>query len=307
MRPSARRLIKLGMPAVGLALFVLILFRMDWTVVGRILDHAELPLAAASVAVLIGVLVAKGLRHYCILRCQQVDISVRSAMIAYFQSSFWGFMSPGRLGDFSRILYLRDYAVSNRQSLVNTLLDKLLDLTCLMLLIPLLLLPTQLPGKMEITAVALLGLAGVVLTLSVARMLPERRLGTVALSIRNLLLEMAAVRRKVLLLGLAVAIWLVYFGGMYLFAASIGIDEGFSFVSFSVAASNVVAILPVSVAGIGTRDILLVTLFRLRELPLELAVVFSGYFLLLYVVNIAFCSLFLVLGPVSGRSRQPRS
>ena len=81
----------------------------------------------------------------------------------------------------------------------------------------------------------------------------------------------------------------MYFTLMYLLSQLLEINISFLAVVACVSISLAVSLLPISIAGLGTRDITLVALFSTLGLSSEAAIAFSTLLLLLYFVNSLIC------------------
>ena len=68
----------------------------------------------------------------------------------------------------------------------------------------------------------------------------------------------------------------------YLLAIGLNIPVSFFYLASCVSISNIISLLPVSVSGIGTRDVLLIALFSQVGLSAESAVGFSFMFLVFF-------------------------
>ena len=79
--------------------------------------------------------------------------------------------------------------------------------------------------------------------------------------------------------------WVLYFLTMYLLALSIDINISFLYLATCVSIAAVITLIPISIAGIGTRDVTLIILFSYLGLSKELAVSFSIMILFMYAVN----------------------
>ncbi len=77
--------------------------------------------------------------------------------------------------------------------------------------------------------------------------------------------------------------WLLYFCSRYVVARAMGLNLSFLDIAIVSVLSAVVSILPISVAGIGTREATIIFVFSLFGINKEAAVLFS---LLIFTINI---------------------
>ena len=79
--------------------------------------------------------------------------------------------------------------------------------------------------------------------------------------------------------------WVIYFFQAYLLFSATGLTYSFVFLSCVIATAGLIALLPISIAGIGTRDLVLVGLFSLSGKSPEAAIVLSACLLLIFLAN----------------------
>jgi len=79
--------------------------------------------------------------------------------------------------------------------------------------------------------------------------------------------------------------WLIYFFQAYLLFSATGLTYSFVFLSCVIATAGLIALLPISIAGIGTRDLALVGLFSLSGKSPETGIVLSACLLLIFLAN----------------------
>ncbi len=80
-------------------------------------------------------------------------------------------------------------------------------------------------------------------------------------------------------IGIGIISWIPPFLYGYLLALSIGIDTGVLFFVLVIPVLSLLDLLPISISGIGTRDVALIFLFGLKGISPEQAVAFSLLYL----------------------------
>ena len=87
-------------------------------------------------------------------------------------------------------------------------------------------------------------------------------------------------------LAITFASYFFFFGSCYFLSLSIGIPLPYYKIAFYIACANILSFLPISFAGIGTREASLVYLFSIENLPGESALAFSTLvFLFTYILT----------------------
>ncbi len=108
---------------------------------------------------------------------------------------------------------------------------------------------------------------------------------------------------------LSVLAYFILFSQAFLIAKSLAIPIDFLNVTLCMAIANVVALIPISVTGIGTRELALISLFSILNLSKESAVALSVLFLFLSNISSGFIGfLCWMIKPISlAKAKEPAS
>ena len=118
----------------GFIIFVVILLKVDRAMVlGLILDIDVLYLIL-SIILFGPQILFKAWRLQLLVRSQGVSYSIRDSFIIYAASMFVGVITPGKVGEFTRVFYLQSNGRSLKKSFACVLLDRFFDLGFLFLL-----------------------------------------------------------------------------------------------------------------------------------------------------------------------------
>jgi uncharacterized protein (TIRG00374 family) len=255
---------------VGVLLLVILLTRLDIDQAYQTVCKADPYLIAISIVALIPLIFVKTIRWRGILRSQGVRFRFWPAFLAYFGSLFIGSLTPGRLGEFVKVVHVhRDCGVSPARAFSSVLGDRLFDFYALLTVGASALLVFTFKG-VEILKLAV---AALVLTLPLVLFVNNTTfdrfrqlglkmggLGRKLFAQGSWLLEMRQGLRQltwvwgilaILLTGLA---YVLFFGQCYLLAVALELPVDYVHVSHAVALGSLAALLPISVAGLGTRE-----------------------------------------------------
>lgn len=282
MSSSSLATLRRLLPLAGLTLFAVILARMDTSAILRALAGVDPALFACGMLIVVAFQLCKAARHALILRCQGIDLPFWPAFLIYMKSTFWGLVSPGRLGEFSKVGYLKSHAATTSASAASVVVDRLFDVLAALTFLTASGMALGQPEGLTLALASLAFGAALVGGVGLLGVLAARRASPSPVA--AFLGHIAQIRRKLPLMGLSLAIWSLYYFGMYVLARSLGLAADPVFMTLCVSASNLVSIIPVSVAGIGTRDALLLALFARQGLPAEAAIAYSSFFLAAFVV-----------------------
>ncbi|WP_173083997.1 lysylphosphatidylglycerol synthase transmembrane domain-containing protein [Fundidesulfovibrio magnetotacticus] len=279
----------------------LVVSRQDLRAIGSMLMHLDAAMLLLGLLLTLAMIGVRVARYHLLLRCQGLEIALGASVSIFFKSSFWGLVSPARMGEVIRVTYLKGHGVSFLQGINSVLMDRLLDLAALAvvtLLSTVFLATEDDHGLITLTvASCLLGLGGWGL-LELGRPWLKKFLGgrsIMGVSAGLLLDNLFNTRHKLALLAMSVGQWLVFLLGMLAMTSGLNLKVSISMTCFATMTSQLVGMLPVSVAGIGTRDVWLEMLFAQQGLPTEWAVLFSSLILVNYLFYFAVSALWLFL------------
>lgn len=255
---------------IGVALFGWLLTRFN---VSQIVDTAFgasiLPVFLTTILV-IPLIVFKAFRWKAYLKTQSIFINLWRASLAYFSSMFLGFLTPGRIGEFSRVFYLKNrYVISTGRALSSVLVDRFFDLYAI-LFVGVFGLIFYSHDLYQYLTLVLFGLASFVLLMIFgSKSLFDRfakiglRLGVLGRRLfaegswfHELSMGIRQLNLRVLLLSLAVTTvaYALYFFQCYLLAIALQLEVGFFPIMFAVSLGGLVTLLPISISGLGTRE-----------------------------------------------------
>jgi len=287
---------------IGLAILVFILSRLDLQATVATLAHVQwgyLLIALAANLVLFGL---KSWRWQTLLRMQGIVYPRTDAFLAFVSGLFLGLVTPGRVGELSKALYLKqDLGLPASEGLANVLMDRLFDLYTILILGTVGLIWFQLLPAWALALIAA-GTLGAMLMpaallserlaswgLRVASQLPF--LGRRGPRLRTWVDGFQQGLRPLLKPGLGTPLILTlvayafFFSQAQLLALALGLQIPFAYLAVCLSIAGVVTLLPISFSGLGTRDAILIALFAPLGLAPEQAVAYSTLFFLTFYVG----------------------
>lgn len=300
----ARWLVRL----IGVGIFVLLLSRLELAQLQHILQQTDGPAVALAVALVIPFFALKSWRWQLLLERAGIRISVWQSLWLYFVGLFAGYATPGQVGEAVKAMYLARAGHAVGPALATIALDRILDMLLLVALaVPGVLLVGESLGLDRSLTLAALGLALGVLTVGVwlitspKRLEPFLRLLTsIPMAPKKLTalltvpeaagsLSYAAVAHSWSLWALTLAAYVVHYVRFYVLLLALHIGSPPPVLAFvaTLALVSVVALIPVTIMGVGTRDGVLVLAAGGLGLTNEEAVGFSLLILVTYLANLA--------------------
>jgi uncharacterized protein (TIRG00374 family) len=276
---------------IGLAIMAYIAYQLDWDRLGDLLKRTHWSLLGAAVALNLPVLWLKSLRWRWLVRMQGVNLSMKDAFLYYLASLYIGFITPGRLGEFTKLAYLKtDHGMGAGLALSNVLADRACDLYLVLALAmagagwsglwP----AAREPARWGLLLLLIAPLAFIML--DKFRPLPEA-LGRLATKRKSLAFisggmdDFTAGIRSLMKLNIWPAGFLTLTGyGLFFFqcsllAWSVGLPLTYFDIAPIMSITNLASYIPVSISGLGTREAALCMMLGSPAIELETIMAFS--------------------------------
>jgi uncharacterized protein (TIRG00374 family) len=307
---------------LGPALLVLFLANANLAELWRTLRGALLWPIALSLLLMPPFVLIKALRWNRIMQEMGIGLDYRTAAGLYTVGLFYGATTPGQAGDLLKALYVRDRGHPLAPATLSVVLDRLFDLLIMAVLatVGVFALGALLPSReLQGAVVVLMGLGLAALTVFLVARGPREWVLTVALprvaprlkttldrwnsELRTLTLRPSLVAELMLLsLGSAfftfLRLWLLFLA-LGLTAVPLYVVIGAS------ALIAVLQVLPISIAGVGVRDAVLIAILLPYGYRAEDALTLSALFLLINLEHIVVGFLFTFWYPLGRRAEAP--
>ena len=278
---------------LGIVVLLIILAKIDVNKLLQILVNVNLIFLVTAIILNIPQLFLKSLRWNRLLLIQGINYSKITSFLTYMSSLYIGFVTPGRLGEFIKAVYLKsDKGISLSKGMSSVLVDRLFDLYLLIILGLIGIWKFDILGKLSNTSLFLL----IIFVLFPLIILNKQLMGKlIGLIYKFVIKKKAQLRDKIeerfedfynginQLINLELIFsalltclsYLVFFIQCYLIAIAMGISINFITITLFMVISNLISFIPISISGLGTRDATLIYLFSLINLTPELAVSYA--------------------------------
>ena len=290
--------------AIGPVLLFVIWTRIDLDATLVALSGIPLGVAAVAVGLLVPQVVLRSVRWRRLASDQGIHMGFAEAASAYAVAIALGSVTPGRIGELSKVEHLRRKAGSVSRALVSVVLDRAFDLAALAALGAVGL--ARIGGIQRTTLAAgiIAGLGSAAVAIPILRRThsdsscdqssePDRSLrGRLLGGLRLMVSESATVTVRTYLVsgGITAAVWALHFWALFLVAQALGIQLPILDIAGVLALAALAAAMPVSILGVGTRDGALVVLMSWYGVAAERAVALSFAILALLLVNAVLCA-----------------
>lgn len=291
--------------SVGIILFAFLVYRTDWDHLPHILRNTNWWLLLVICILHYALLWIKSARWRHLLTLQGVTVKSRDAFLYVLASTFVGTITPGRLGEFTKAIYLkRNNELNIGYGFASVLVDRLSDILLLAIMAAfgmILIAPWQ--GAESLGYLVLVGIFGGMLPLlhsrslgwlrnkassQADRLLPamfKHALGQFRQGLQDLL-----VSRTLMTLPYTVAAMTIWFFQVWLLAFAMHLPFSALQILGAVSIASFAAFIPISVGGLGSRDAVLLLLLSTAAVPDSSILSYSlGLFLVFYVIAGIMC------------------
>lgn len=123
--------LKKYLPVIGILLFLYILIRLDISSILVAVSKANLLYLLIALFLVLIFFIFQTLKWHVIARKQKIKVPFWDSFKIDIISNYYGFITPSKIGTVSRAGYLKKYAGGLGKGISNFVLDKILDLTSL--------------------------------------------------------------------------------------------------------------------------------------------------------------------------------
>ncbi len=268
------------LPLIGVVIFVYLLMKLNIIKILREVSNASqayLLIAFVFVFVFLSFDTAK---WYLIARKQKIDIPFKDAFKINLITSFYGLITPAKLGTLMRIDYLRKYTKSIGKGMGNIVIDKVLDLSSLFLLA----IGLGFVFRQKLNTFFLYYLLGLFIIMILSFLVfydKERSRRVLRIFYRKVIPKKMKRKAKVtfdsfyedmpkkrVLFGVFIinlTTWIMNYWVVYLVGLSLGIRLNFVYFLAILPLSTLVSQIPITINGLGTRELTMMGLFGLFE------------------------------------------
>lgn len=269
--------IKKFLPIIGILIFLYILVKLDIRKIFEEITHAKINFLLIAVLFIFVSFITETLKWFSIARVQKTNIFFFQALKINIVSFFYGFITPSKVGGIMRAKYLKEYNNNVGKGVGNFVLDKVLDICSLVFLAILssFIFKNILPINFFYYSITLLVMmilflfiffdikkSRFLLRFFYRKFLPERWKERAKKEFYSFYEDMPKKRYFFLFFILNILNWIVLYSVSFFIGKSVGINLHFSYFLAILPIATLVAQIPITIAGIGTREATLITLFE---------------------------------------------
>ncbi|MCX6746824.1 MAG: lysylphosphatidylglycerol synthase transmembrane domain-containing protein [Candidatus Pacearchaeota archaeon] len=307
--------IKKYLPIIGLVIFAYLLIKLD--VLKIIKEIANVNVFFLLVAVFFSIIsiLAETMKWFVVARYQKIKVPFFEAVGINLIGGFYGFITPSKVGNIIRAEYLKKYSNDKRgKGISNFVLDKILDVCSLVLLV---IVFSFVSLKFLSANYLYFSILGLVFLLACLFIFMDRERSKRILKIFHRLVskklkekarrgfysfyeDMPKKRYLFLFFFVYLLNWVVAYSVMFFIGLSIQINNvSFFYFLALLPIATLVAQIPITISGLGTRELTTISLFGL--LGVQATKVFSMSIIGLVIGNIIPAVIGFFLSLINGK------
>ena len=285
---------------VGFFLLIFVIYRLDLEAFFLALKKINYSLLILAMLLTLPIILCKAWRWNYLKKNQGINYKLSGSFLMYGVSMAIGLLTPGRIGEVSKIAYLKNDGCSTGQSLVSVVMDRLLDLLFLMFFgyLGIIFFFGFFEKITLIYSIIIFSIIGLVFIIKkrlyyklikkiFSIIIPQKYQKLWRIHFRDFFNGIKSYSKKNYFYCFLITLfsWLIYYLQIYLFAKSIWLIKiPFIYLAIAVTVSGFITLLPVSFLGIGTRETTLILLLSPLAINPERIILLSELILLDFLV-----------------------
>lgn len=284
---------------IGLFLLIFVVYQLNLETFFLVLKKINYPLLILGILLTPFVLLAKAWRWNYLKKNQGINYRLIDSTLMYSVGTAIGLLTPGRIGEVSKITYLKNDGYSTGKSLVSVVIDRLLDLFFLIFFGYLgIIFFFGFFGKTTfIYSLIILSIIGLIFIIRkrlyyklikkiFSIIIPQKYQELWQMHFQDFLNGVKTYNKKNYFYFFLITLiaWLIYYSQIYIFAKSIWLEVSFFYLAMTVTVSGFITLLPISFLGIGTREATLVLLLTPLAINSEMIILLSELILLDFLI-----------------------
>jgi len=289
--------VKKFLPIIGIIILLYLLLTIN---IGKIINvflSINIWYTFLSLFAIVPVLLLVNYEWQLILRKHKIRVdyiySLKNILIGYF----YGFITPGGLGGYTRAIYLKDESGEPLEKcFVNLLIFSTIDYLTLLFLAIMggFLLSSIFPNLFPLFLfifVVVFSLLIFFMRKDMGKLFFKKLLHSKLFTsyknkwhvhINNLYKDIPSIKDLVFPILISLLGWILLFSELYLISTLFSVDIPYHYFILIIAISNVIALFPITVHGLGTREAAIIGLFSIFNVPQENALGFSFFWFITF-------------------------
>ncbi|MFH1439366.1 MAG: lysylphosphatidylglycerol synthase transmembrane domain-containing protein [Candidatus Woesearchaeota archaeon] len=283
---------------IGLIIFIIIFLNIDYKKFISILSTININYLLTGFALIILLIIIKSYRWLLIIKSLKLkNISFFKCFYLYNIGIYFGNLTPGKLGELLKAMYINNKENSIIKSFISTIIDRLYDLFTLIIIgyISLFFISKFFKEYVNFLTIIIIMSIIIVVILTflwkkilrfIYRFIIPKKIKNKSKDIyMELICSIKSIKPidYINQFALTFISWIIYFTLIYFIALSINVDISYYYLAASISITSLITLIPISFNGLGTRDATLLILFSQIGISKETTIAFS---LLIFIINL---------------------
>ncbi len=284
------------LPVIGIVIFLAILYTIDFQKIIDIFSRLNPLYSFLSFFIIIPLMFLANIEWQLLLKKQKINVSFWYSIKNFFIGYFYGFVTPGAIGAYTRSIYLSEESGAPLPKCVsNIIIFNTMEFIAMLLVgaVGAILLSSIFPYLFYIIIVLIIIVISLFLfffkdkrsKVLFTKIVRSRIFATfkdkIEGSIESFHEDLPKFKDVLLPFGISIFGWFIKYTMVFFIAKLFFIEIPFIYFIMIMAVSDVIASTPISIYGIGTREVSLITMFKIWNIEIENIVSFS---LFLFVI-----------------------
>lgn len=272
------------LPIIGILILLYILTTLDLGEVYNVLSNINPTYSLISFLAIVPIVLLVNIQWQILLKKQRIKVSFIYSLKNIFIGYFYGFISPGGIGGYTRVLYLENESKSPLgKCLSNIIIFNTIDYLSMLLLgaIAAIILSSLYPYLFVLIIVMLIIVVYLfifflrkeksknfflkIIQKRIFKAIKDRLMD----SIDSFYEDLPRFKHIIIPFGISIIGWIVSFIELYLISKLFLIDVPFIYFILIIAIANVIASLPITIYGLGTREASIISMLSIFNIAPE--------------------------------------
>lgn len=294
--------IKKYLPIIGVALFIYLIIRLDVIKILKEIKNFDFSYFPFILFFVFLFLISQTLKWFVIAKKQKIEVNFKEAFKINLISNFYGFVTPAKIGSIIRIDYLKKYSRGIGKSLSNFIIDKILDTSSIFILVigfgflffrEIKIIPLNYFYILITIFLVIITLSFIfykkesskfILRFFYRRFIPQRIKNKAKIAFDSFYENMPSLSFLFFVFIINITSWVINYSIIYFIGLSLGINLNIFYFLAILPISTLVAQIPITISGLGTRELTMISLFGL--FGIEAVKVFSMSILGIIIMSI---------------------
>lgn len=292
--------IKRFLPLVGLLLLLILLYNFDFSSWIDLIYQIPLPIFLLTLTSSLPIIFISNIQWQYLLKKQNIHVSFLYSMKNIFIGYFYGLITPGGIGAYTRVLYLKsksneslekcflNIGIFNTIDLISLFFISIIGAFVFSNLFPLLFYILFFFCLLWIIFISFLirkktwkWIQNIILRFTILKKYHK----WISTSVETLQRSLPAKKDVIITWLISIIGWILRFSIFYVILGLFSIEVSYAYVVFIIAIANIIAMIPISIYGLGTRETVLISLFSVFNVSSNVIIGVSLFwFFLIWII-----------------------